>query len=108
MAFQRKRSQPGGNLGRAIRRIRRRRDLSQRELADLLHWPRVSIVQYERQSMRPRPGRLFDLFDLAVGEEETAPIITALEEQGIRSAHLSAVASTLHMQSAQQSPEVNP
>ena len=98
----------GGALGRSIRAIRRRLDLNQGEMAARLGWPRNMVTQYELHTARPRVGRLFDLLGLAVGEEEAAPIIAALEAQGIRAADLSAIAFTLRAHGAQQSPEVNP
>jgi transcriptional regulator with XRE-family HTH domain len=81
MGFRRQR-RPGGDLGRAIRNIRRRLDLSQTELAANLGWEKALIAKYELGDRRPGAVRLIRLLRLAEGDERGA-IIKGLEEQGV-------------------------
>lgn len=93
MSFHRRKRRAGGNLGRAIRNIRRRLDLNQRELAAFLHWHQTTIAQYELGTAQPSAGRLIRLLHLAVAEEECQPILAALEAKGISVSDLSIAAS---------------
>ncbi len=107
MAFHSKRRPPGGKLGSGIRSIRKRLDLNQGEFADKLGWPRNTLVQYELHKIMPSTGRLFRLLQESTEEREKAPIVAALEAQGINLADLSAIAGS-YTHSAQQGLEVQP
>lgn len=102
----RRERRPSGGLGQSIRLIRKRLDLSQAKLARILKCDQKMISRYELGRSRVGAQRLIRLLkDLACGDEERAPIIATLEAQGVSLADLSAIASTVNAQSAQQSPE---
>jgi transcriptional regulator with XRE-family HTH domain len=80
----------GGDLGRAIRSIRKRRDLSQGELGAKLGCPAHTVCQYELGTARPSVARLFAILREAKGEERD-PILKALEARGVPASILQAL-----------------
>ena len=84
MSFLRKRaaSKRGGDLGQAIRRIRRGLDLNQSEFAVLLSWPKNMVSQYE-SGTKLSAGRLVQLLRFAKDNIARSPILSALEKHGV-------------------------
>lgn len=80
---------PPGAVGRTIRRMRKRLDLNQTELAALLGWPDYLICKYELGVITPGGPRLIRLLREARGEERV-PILNALARRGVIPADLAA------------------
>lgn len=85
MAFDTKRTsrEAGGDLGQAMRSIRRRKDCGQAGFARLLGWPQATLSQYECGDAPPSAERLIALLRLAAGDDERGPILEALSLCGV-------------------------
>lgn len=86
MSF-RKHRRPKGSLGLVVRRIRRRLDFSQVELATSLGWPAYLISGYEEGKFGANVGRLVQLLRIA-NPEERGPILKLLEVHGVLASDL--------------------
>jgi len=76
-----------GDLGRALRSIRRRMDVNQTEFSALLGWPPWLICKYELGRIEPGVSRLIQLLKWAEGAERAA-IVASLAARGVSASDL--------------------
>jgi transcriptional regulator with XRE-family HTH domain len=67
----------------AIRAIRKRREISQAALGQILYVSPNTISRWERGAILPSNGNLIALFRLAQSEREVGPLVQALTAQHI-------------------------
>ena len=78
----------GGDLGTAVRCIRRRLNIGQAGFARSLGWPQATLSQYESGDARPSAERLINLLRIAATDDERRPILKALEAYGVLASDL--------------------
>lgn len=81
MGYRRRRRHMGA-LGRTIRAIRKRCDLSQSQLAALLGWTPHLVPKYETGCFKPSTERLIQLLRLA-NPAERGVILRTLQDRGV-------------------------
>ena len=92
MGFRRYRG-PIGEIGRAVRSIRRRLNLSQGELAARLNCNRSAISQYETGRSAIGLGRTIALVGISGRSTEAATLLKHLENCGISASNLACLAA---------------